>query len=79
MIHKVTSDSDRKHVVPDPLMDLGPVERVDVTADYRAELSVPLTSAQLAAIERIAQAQRISPADAVQRLVEQALALRAHR
>jgi hypothetical protein len=79
MIRKVTSDRDLKHDRPDSVTDMGPVEHVEITPDYRAELSVPLTSAQLAAIDRIAQDRGISAAEVVQQLIEQALMQRARR
>lgn len=70
----------KHHVEDDGLQhgDLGPgiVEQVEATPDYRAELSVPFTSEQLAALERVAREEGVSPEEAAQRLVGRALAVR---
>ncbi len=75
----VPQRNEHRDIGPDSSMDLDAMESVEVTPDYRAELSVPFTTKQLATLERVARADGISPATAAQRLVEEALAVRAHR
>lgn len=75
MMNPVAPDRERRDIDEAPDMDLA-VERVEVASDYCAELSVPFSSDQLAALERVAREQGVSPAQAAQRLVEQALASR---
>jgi hypothetical protein len=64
---------------PDPTRDLSGLEPVEVAADYHAEISVPFTSEQLTAVSRIAREQGISPGEAIQGLLDEALAARGRR
>ena len=75
----MTYDTERNRVDRADRLDPKKVEAVEVAADYRAELSVPFTSEQLAALERFAREERTSPEQAAQRLVERALAARSRR
>jgi hypothetical protein len=54
----------------DPDRDFEPVE---VAADYHAEMSVPFTPDQLTAVSRIARERGVSPPQAAQDLIAQAL------
>lgn len=74
MSDEMRNGMDARDVGPDPEMNLGDLERVEVAPDYCAELAVPLSSAQLAAVDRLAHERGISPGRAAQLLVEQALA-----
>ncbi|HMJ01866.1 MAG TPA: hypothetical protein VK506_02930 [Conexibacter sp.] len=73
----MTRDRAHSNAGQDARRDVEAIERVEVAADYCAELSVPFTAEQLVALEHVAREQRISPAEAAQRLVERALAARA--
>jgi hypothetical protein len=73
MTDEMRHGSDRD-IGPDTRMDLDELERVEVAPDYSAELAVPLSSAQLAAIDRLAHERGVSTGRAAQLLVEQALA-----
>lgn len=64
---------------PDSMKDLSDLEPVEVAPDYHVELGVPFTSEQLTEVSRIAREQGISPGNAVQDLVDEALAARRRR
>ena len=78
MIFRMTPQGSND-VGPDPAEDLGAVEPVETARGYNVEVAVPLTSAQIVAVERYAQEQRIDVAEALQRLVDAALAARSRR
>jgi hypothetical protein len=60
----------------DHTADLDEVESVEFASDFQLELSVPFTPEQVTAISEVAQERDISPSEAAQFLVEQALAAR---
>ena len=60
----------------DQTADLDEREAVEFAADFVLELSVPFTPEQVTAISEVAQARDISPSEAAQFLVAQALAAR---
>lgn len=71
--------------MPDPFHDIGPDEDMDLTEaepvefppDFRIELVVAFTSAQLTALSELAREHGIHEIQAVQLLVDEALAARA--
>lgn len=69
----MTKSHKREDIAPDE------VERVETTADYHAELSVPFTARQLAAVQRIANERGVNATAAAQQLIDEPLAVRSHR
>jgi hypothetical protein len=65
---------DEPDIGPDPAMDFGGFDAVEVSPDFRAELCVPFTSEQLEALDRIGHEHGGTAIDAVQLLIERALA-----
>lgn len=61
---------------PDPTRDLSGLEPVEVAPGYHAEICVPFTSEQLTAVARIAREQSMTPGEAIQSLLDEALAAR---
>ena len=75
----VMQSKTRKGTKSDADAELGDEERVEITADYHAELSVPFTSEQLVALEAVARERGVSPVKAAQDLVARGLAEHADR
>lgn len=65
---------DESDLGPDPTMDFGGFEPVEVAPDFHVELSIPFTSEQLEALDQIGREHGGTAIDAVQLLVERALA-----
>lgn len=61
---------------PDPTRDLSGLEPVEVAPDYHAEICVPFTSEQLTAVSKFARERGISPGEAIQELLDEALVAR---
>jgi hypothetical protein len=61
---------------PDPTRDLSGLEPVEVAPDYHAEICVPFTSEQLTAVSKIARERGVSPGEAIQDLLDEALVAR---
>jgi hypothetical protein len=79
MIYRMAAEPQPRDLGPDPDVDLTAVEPVHVTPGYHAEISVPLTSAQLVAVERYAAERGVGVAEAAQALVAAGIAARGRR
>ncbi len=73
MMDDVNHD-DAPDLGPDSTMDFGGFEPVEVSPDFHVELSIPFTSEQLEALDQIGRENGGTAIEAVQLLVERALA-----